>query len=145
MHAMPDSLHLHRDARGILLLVLVHEAPDLFPACSGMVGRSCSSRFARFRASESERPRIPAPRLTQVESERHLPRLVSAAPDMPRGARASHATSCSHQAIPDRSSFAFRHLTSVCPTNAALLDRASPHLSERTHRSMAGRRGVDVI
>src|SRR5215470_11641236 len=145
MHARPDSPLLRRDARGISLLVLVHEAPDLFPACSGMAGRSCSNQFARFAASESEHPRIPAPRLTQEEYERHLPRLVDVAPDTSLGAKALPAPSCSHQVIPDRNSFAFPHPASACPPNAELLGQAFRHLSEQTHRSMAGRRGEDVI
>src|SRR5215469_6313556 len=145
MHARPDSLLLRRDAPGISLLVLVHEAPDLFPARSGMAGRSCSKQFARFAASETEPPRIPAPRLTQEEYERHLPRLVYVAPDTSLGAKALPAPSYSRQAVPDRNSFAFPPLASVCPPNAGLLGQASPHLSERTHRSRASRRDEGVV
>src|SRR5215813_7932163 len=110
-----------------------------------MAGRSCSNRFARFAANETEHPQIPAPRLTQEECERHLPRLVCVAPDTSLGAKALRAPSYFRQAVPDRNSFAFPHLASAYPPNAALLGQASPHLSEQTHRSTASRRDEDVV
>src|SRR5215831_7964791 len=142
---MTDFFHLHRDAREFTPPARGREAPDLIPAWSVIAARSRSSRFARFAASETEHPRILAPRLTQEEYERHRARLVYGAPDTSLGAKALPAPSYSHQAVPDRNSFAFPHLASACPPNAELLDQASPHLSERTHRSTAGRRDEDVI
>src|ERR1700679_4198681 len=135
MRPTPNSRCPYRAARGISPRVLARAALDPSPTCLGRFGRTCLSGSGVLAAAGSEHQPLLVPMWTQPEHERHPHPRAAVAPGMPRVVKASAASSCSRPADLDRNNFASLLRLFACQPNAALLDQASLHLTERKRRS----------